>query len=253
MSGPSSPAFGLYAERYARYRPTYPPALYDLLLSHLEGSHSHAVDLGAGSGQVAVDLSKRFDRVTAVDPDAAMAALIPARDGLDVVVARAEEASFPDASIDLVTAGTAFHWMDENIVCPRAARWLRPGGVFAAFIYSRFTMPEAPGVEAIADAEGALWEAHKDERLAQFVPYVERMTASGAFARVEAFSITHDWRTTPEAFAGLGMTTSFGNAYAQATGDEAAYWADFSARIKAAAKSDTLLVRYPIDGAIGWA
>lgn len=246
------PQFGLYAERYARFRPGYPGALYDIMEARVQGPRAHAVDLGAGTGQVALDLLERFTRVTAVEPDAAMAALLPTRTGLDVITARAEEADFPDASVDLVTVGTAFHWMDAGAVCARAGRWLRPGGVLAAFAYDEFTAPDAPAVQALIDAESALWDAYKHAALVDMTGYDERLAATGVFAGVEAIALTPDWIVAPEDLAGFFMTWSFATAHAQSTGDEAGYAADFAARLAVAAGGQPVSVRHVVVGGMGW-
>jgi SAM-dependent methyltransferase len=245
------PRFGPYAERYARFRPTYPAALYDLIDARLgRGPRAHAVDLGAGTGQVAVDLMKRFGGVTAVEPDPEMARLLPTDRYLNVVIARAEEADFPDGSVDAVTVGTAFHWMDAAAVCARAKRWLRAGGALAAFMYDKFTAPEAPEVQGVLDLEGALWEGCKHARLAAFEPYAERIRATGVFARVDPIDLTVDWPADAAALAGFAATTSFGAAYAKSTGDETRYWEDYAARLAAAAGGEPILIRYQIEGAI---
>jgi SAM-dependent methyltransferase len=246
---PPPPRFGLFAERYARFRLTYPPELYDRLFARLPG-RQHAVDLGAGTGQVALDLLSRFDRVAAVEPDPAMAALIPARDRLAVTVARAEDAAFPDGSVDAVLAGTAFHWMDEAVVCARAKRWLKPAGVFAVFAYDSFAAVDAPAVQAVLDAEAALWQGHKHQNLARIVAYAERLRATGVFAAVEPVTLDAEWTPAPETVAGFLMTTSFAMAHARATGDEAGYAADFAARLSAAAGGRAIRMRYVIDGAM---
>jgi SAM-dependent methyltransferase len=45
----------------------------------------------------------------------------------------AEEIPLPDASVDAVVAGQAYHWFDPERAHPEIARVLRPGGVFAGF------------------------------------------------------------------------------------------------------------------------
>jgi SAM-dependent methyltransferase len=245
------PQFGLYAERYARFRPGYPSALYDLLEARVGSPRVHAVDLGAGSGQVARDLLGRFTRVTAVEPDPAMAAQVPEAVGLDVREMRAEEADFPEGSVDLVTAGTAFHWMDPGAVCARAKRWLRPGGVFAAFAYDQFTTPDAPGVQTLITAEAALWNAHKHAALVDETPYEARLAATGAFAEAEPISLAPDWEASAEDIAGFFLTWSFAVAHAKTTGDEAGYAADFARRLSEAASGRRLRVRHVVVGAMG--
>src|SRR5262249_35394256 len=118
-------AFGARIEDYAKFRLAYPPALFDAIDAALApGLRRFAVDLGSGTGLSPAQLLGRFSRVAAVEPDPRMAAQIVPRQGLDVVVAKAEEVGFADGSVDLVTCGTAFHWMDGPRVLERAARWL---------------------------------------------------------------------------------------------------------------------------------
>jgi SAM-dependent methyltransferase len=44
----------------------------------------------------------------------------------------AERIPLPDASVDAVLVGQAFHWFDQERALPEIARVLRPGGVLAA-------------------------------------------------------------------------------------------------------------------------
>jgi hypothetical protein len=198
---------------------------------------------------VALDLLPHFARVTAVEPDLDMAALIPAQPGLAVIKARAEEADIPPGSVDAVTIGTAFHWMDAAEVCRRTSQWLRPGGALAAFNYDQFTTPGAPAAQAFVEAESALWVGHKHERLAAFEAYVDRIRQTGAFKEVEPIRLEVDWPAEPAAYVGFMTTTSFGRAYAQSTGDEAGYWASFANRLQTVSDGP-LVIRYVINGAI---
>ena len=49
----------------------------------------------------------------------------------------AEELPLPDAAVDLVAVGQAFHWFDLDRALPELARVLRPGGRLALFYNSR--------------------------------------------------------------------------------------------------------------------
>jgi ubiquinone/menaquinone biosynthesis C-methylase UbiE len=63
-------SFGSVAEQYDRFRPDYPSALIDELLSE---SPSNALDVGCGTGKVAVSLMRRGVRVLGIEPDPRMA------------------------------------------------------------------------------------------------------------------------------------------------------------------------------------
>lgn len=58
--------FAVHAELYARSRPNYPPALLDVLDQSVH-RHELAMDVGTGSGQLAVPLSSYFHNVVALD------------------------------------------------------------------------------------------------------------------------------------------------------------------------------------------
>ncbi len=108
-------SFGRVAADYERGRPEWPCAALDLVERELGLTPATAVlDLGAGTGKLTRLLVPRFARVFAVEPDAAMRALIPA--GAEVLAGTAERIPLPDASVSVVFCGECFHWFDR----PRA-------------------------------------------------------------------------------------------------------------------------------------
>jgi len=246
----SSPRFGLHADRYRRFRPGYPDAPFDWAVQACGAPHAYAVELGAGSGQATGQVLKRFDRVLAVEPDADMAALIPPDPRLTVQVATAETAELGD-EVDAVFSATAFHWMDAPVVCRRVAQALRPRGVFLAIGYGPFRILEPGAAAGVLAEEAELWRPHMDPRLAQWRPYAELMAQTGAFAAVETMDFAFEETRTPDAAAGLWLTTSFATAYARATGDEAGYGEAFARRLAEAAGGEPVTVRFTVTGALG--
>lgn len=106
------------------------------------------VDLGAGTGFVALALAPLVDSVLAVDISPDMAESLVARAaqaGLRNV--RAEVADLrtfrlPTASVDLVVSSYALHHLrddDKRAMAAEVARWLRPGGrvVVADMMFGR--------------------------------------------------------------------------------------------------------------------
>jgi SAM-dependent methyltransferase len=122
-------SFGAVAATYARYRPGYPAAALEWALAPAPGGE--VLDLGAGTGKVTEALLRRPGvRVTAVDPDAAMLAQFRADfPTVDAHEGTAERIPLPDATVDAVVVGTAWHWFDRALAEPEIARVLRPGGV----------------------------------------------------------------------------------------------------------------------------
>jgi SAM-dependent methyltransferase len=129
-------SFGAAAAAYAEHRPDYPGAAVRWALEpalSADGPVLDVLDLGAGTGKLSASLVALGHRVTAVEPDPAMLAEL--RAGLPAATALAggaEEIPLPDASVDAVVAGQAFHWFDQSRALPEIARVLRPGGSLAA-------------------------------------------------------------------------------------------------------------------------
>lgn len=132
----SPAAFAGTAEDYARYRPPYPPALIDSLLTFVRG-RDRVLDLACGPGRVALALAPVFGEVYAVDSELEVVAVgrrIAAERAVTNVSwysCRAEEFQAPEASFDLITIGEAFHRLDQGAVRALAMHWLKPGGVLA--------------------------------------------------------------------------------------------------------------------------
>jgi ubiquinone/menaquinone biosynthesis C-methylase UbiE len=112
------------------------------------GTVDACVDLGAGTGFVALALAPLVDSVLAVDISAAMAeslAVHAAQAGLENVrteVADLRTFTMPAASADLVVSSYALHHLrdqDKRALAAEVARWLRPGGriVVADMMFGR--------------------------------------------------------------------------------------------------------------------
>lgn len=118
---------------YIRYRPGYPPELIDWLRDTIDLRPSWIVaDVGSGTGLVTREFCRHGNLVYAVEPNEAMRAAaeeIFAREPHFVSVAGSAEATtLPDGSVDLVTAGQAFHWFDADAARREWRRILSPGG-----------------------------------------------------------------------------------------------------------------------------
>lgn len=238
--------FGDIAAAYADLRPSYPDALYDFLLAHLDGPRGTCVDLGAGPGKATLALAERFATVAAVEPDARMLAAMPKRENVAPVQRAAEDAEFPAGRVDCVTAATSFHWMEQDVVVSHVARWLRPGGVFFPFLYGPFHVKEG-GAEVFA-RHWALWAPFMDKRLGAKADYARPMRESGAFARLETFSATMEKALSPAEAAGLFFTASYARAYAEAKGVSATYVERLTEEL---APSGQIVVGFPLGGVLG--
>jgi SAM-dependent methyltransferase len=121
-------AFGSQAEAYASGRPSYPLDAVRWTLP--DGAHD-VLDLAAGTGRLTERLLELGLDVVAVEPLDDMRAHIPAP--ARALAGTAEQIPLPDASVDAVTVGQAFHWFDVPRAMAEIMRVLRPGGRLALF------------------------------------------------------------------------------------------------------------------------
>lgn len=140
LSAPSfNDHFSGHAGDYARYRPTYPPELFDAVAA-LVTRHTLCWDAGTGSGQAAGGLAGHFAEVVATDASADQIAHAAPYEGVSYRVAAAENSGLEDASVDLVTVGQAVHWFDQERFFDEVRRVTVPGGAIAVWAYDLFTV-----------------------------------------------------------------------------------------------------------------
>ncbi len=108
---------------YARYRVPYPQQLVeDLRVRAKLTGEGRLLDLACGSGEVAIPMHYFFREVWAVDQEPEMVAFGREKaekcDAKNIVwkVNRAEDIDAPANSFELITIGSAFHWMDREHV-----------------------------------------------------------------------------------------------------------------------------------------
>jgi ubiquinone/menaquinone biosynthesis C-methylase UbiE len=96
-----------------------------------------AVDLGCGTGSLALELARRGVEVTAVDISPAMVgqlrekAALAGLLGVSGVVCAIERFDVPPESVDLVVSNYALHHLsdaDKALLVRRVLGWLKPGG-----------------------------------------------------------------------------------------------------------------------------
>lgn len=171
-------------------RPPYPPETFTILTGLLAPDTPRAVlDVGCGTGDLARRLTPLVERVDAVDLSAGMIARGQGLPGGDNPRIRWLHAAAEDAPLTppyaLITAGESIHWMQWDILMPRLAAALAPGGALAI-------------VERDWEGPPALW--------ARMVPLFRRYAANKHFlpsdiiAELESrglFRKTGEQRTEP--------------------------------------------------------
>lgn len=111
--------FGGYSEEYDRYRPTYPPTMWNAATTSLPPTPHLGVDVCAGTGRGTFELvSRNFNEVVAVDLDIGMLSKIDSiaatnnASNVRTIQTGASNLPLDSNSADLVVCLQAFHWLD---------------------------------------------------------------------------------------------------------------------------------------------
>lgn len=143
MEKPQRLVFGSIADEYEAHRPTYPRPVIDNAIARAGGDAAalDVLDIGAGTGRVADLLHDAGVVGTMLEPDDEMAAVATAKlgsKGWTTIVSDFESAPIASHSIDLITCGQAWHWVDPVKGMQKAVDVLRPGG-WLTLIWNRPT------------------------------------------------------------------------------------------------------------------
>ena len=125
--------FSNRVDNYAKYRPSYPSGLVDILKSDCGLTETSLIaDFGSGTGILSKLFLKNGNPVIGIEPNAAMRltaerllANFPTFVSVD---ATAEASTLEAASVDFSTAAQAFHWFDRKKARKEFARILKPDG-----------------------------------------------------------------------------------------------------------------------------
>lgn len=126
--------FGKTARDYDTHRKSFPDSFFDRARKCGVGCPKQTIlDLGTGTGLLALEFARKGCDVVGLDPSKALLAKASERavaENLNVslVHGRAENLGFDDSSFDVVCAATAWHWFDGNSAFLQSNRVLRPNG-----------------------------------------------------------------------------------------------------------------------------
>ncbi len=186
--------FGEVADEYERMRPGYPVALIDAVLAHAADAPGPALEVGAGTGKATAAFAERGVRITALEPDPAMAGILARRCAAfpDVTVrVQAFEDYAPELRFGLLFSAQAWHWIDPARRWRLAAEALEIGGSLALFWnFDRIVQPEIHQ-EVVAAYRGVvpdlIWDTDElvEQELLETWPGPELLSAAG-FSDIEA-------------------------------------------------------------------
>lgn len=197
-------SFGSHASAYHRHRPDYPAGAIDWALGR-PASRLRVLDLAAGTGKLTAGIVAAGHDVVAVEPDAAMLAELSSwvhtsGSAVTALAGTAEEIPLPDACVDAVLAGQAFHWFAPDRALPEIGRVLRPGGPLAAlWNYQDNGVDWVAGLRSVSTVSGTPVPTHygetdipehpgfRDRTHAHF-PHKQRRTATSLTAEIGTHS-----------------------------------------------------------------
>ncbi len=203
--------FGRTADDYERYRPGFPEDFFDLLVERgWIAAGMSGLDLGTGTGTVALGLAARGVEVTGIDISREL--LEVARKAADerhlavrFIEGTAETTGQPDSWYDIVSAGQCWWWFDSDETATEARRILKPGGRLLICDFSYLPLPgnvaertEDLILEHNPGWPKAGWRGVHPEQ-------VQALDMAG-FVDVESFSYTVDVPFSHEAWRGRMRT-----------------------------------------------
>ncbi len=204
--------FSNTVEHYAKYRPTYPAAVIELLKKEGQLKAGAVVaDIGSGTGIFAKLLLAHQYNVLGIEPNAQMREKAEQQladyANFMSVNATAEATGLSRHSVDSVTVATAFHWFDKEKVKEEFNRILKPGGLCMLIWNVRLleASPLMAQYEEFLNQYGADYKevnANKidEEKIQQFFtpisvnlaafPHQQRLDKNGFLGRILSTSYT---------------------------------------------------------------
>jgi len=207
---------------YAKYRLGYPQSFFDHLVTSFNlDKASRVLDLGTGTGQIAIPMAALVKEVVAVDPEKEM--LEEGKNqseqkqvtNITWLQSKAEDISSELGIFKATTIGAAFHWMEQDKVLEKVYELTESGGG-VAIVANVSTVINNKGGDAWKDvAWNTIREFLGEERRAGNSTYqapkdrFEIILARSKFSRCQTFNDTYQVPRSVEDIIGYLGSTSF--------------------------------------------
>jgi SAM-dependent methyltransferase len=221
MDRPATPfepcRFRSIAAFYDKYRLAYPDRLVDRVAALAGLKPGDAVlDLGAGTGMLAVSFARLGMTVTAMDPEPAMleAAGRAARDAgvaLTLVRGSSRDLTADMVPFRLVTMGRSFHWMDRAATLAMLEGIVAADGAVALFHDAHPPVPENGWFKVLNQVQGRFRHVDElDARRARSGGHrrYEPFLFASAFTQIDGLSVTIRHEIGIDDIVGRGLSAS---------------------------------------------
>lgn len=202
---------------YERYRLGYPDRLLARVaaLAGLKPGDP-ILDLGAGTGMLAVGFARAGMAVTAMDPEPDMLAVCAQAAQAAGVSVTLRQGSSHDLSPDmgpfrLVTMGRSFHWMDRAATLGMLEQIVTPDGGVALFHDAHPPVAENAWfkrMREVQDKFGRDQEAHIKERRGSSHSRYEPFLLASKFTQLDGLSVTIRQTITADDLVGRAFSMS---------------------------------------------
>lgn len=209
MLGPKE-RFSSRVADYVKYRPFYPEQVLRLFQAECGLTAGWDIaDIGAGPGNLSRLFLGNGNRVFAVEPNREMREagrdLLGADPNFVSLDGSAEETGLQAHSVDLVVAGQAFHWFDQQLAKEEFARILRPDGWIALIWNMRQTAESSFATKY----EAILRSIPEYSKVKADTAPVEALRAFFAPAEMRQATLFNDQRLDLQAFLGRVLSSSY--------------------------------------------
>jgi SAM-dependent methyltransferase len=210
---------------YDRARPGYPPELYNELerIAELKAGDC-LLEVGCATGKATAPLAQRGYRITCIELGSDLAEVarsnLAAFDAVTIINGSFEEWNpDPGTVFDLISAATAWHWINPGIRYQKAAQLLRSQG-HLSFWSAGHVVPEGGDrfFQELQDVYDEIGEGLPDvvwPKPGELTDSKEEIEASGLFDVVAICPF--DWEVTYDADGYIQLLETFSGHIAMAT------------------------------------
>ncbi|MEX2511937.1 MAG: class I SAM-dependent methyltransferase [Cyclobacteriaceae bacterium] len=187
--------FSTQSDHYAQFRPNYPSAFF----AYLETIIPHKVcawDCGTGNGQVAVALSKWFEKVYATDISPNQIKHAKKRYNIQYSVQPAENTNFDNGTFDLIMVAQAIHWFDFDQFYAEVRRTAKDAAWIAIIGYGKIKV--SPAIDDIIyrfyqEVIGPYWDRERKyiEENYETIPFPFKETPVPSFTLQASWTLEH--------------------------------------------------------------